>query len=175
MLKKIALVLAGVIALILILAAMQPNTMHVERKITVNAKPAKVFAQFNDFHKMAAWSPWEKKDPAMKRTYEGAKSGKGAVYGWDGNGQVGAGRMEIVESTAPSKIQVKLDFLRPMVGHDTVEYTFVKNGKATDVTWSMEGPVPFVGKIFHLFMNVDKMVGADFETGLANVKAIAEK
>jgi len=175
MLKKIAIALGVVIALILILASTQPGTFHVERKIVVNAKPAKVFALFNDLHSMSSWSPWEKKDPAMKRTYEGAKSGKGAVYAWDGNSQVGAGRMEITEVVPSSKIDVKLDFLRPMVAHDTVTYSFVKAGKATEVTWAMDGQVPFVGKIFHLFMNVDKMVGGDFETGLANVKAVVEK
>lgn len=175
MLKKIAIGLGVIIALILILASMQPNTFHVERKIVVNASPAKVFAQFNDFHKWTAWSPWEKKDPAMKRTFEGAKSGKGSVYVWDGNSQVGAGRMEIVDEVAASKIDVKLDFLRPMVGHDTATYTFVKAGKTTEVTWAMDGQVPFVGKIFHLFMNMDKMIGSDFETGLANVKAVVEK
>jgi len=175
MLKKIAIALGVVIALILILASMQPRTFHVERKIVVNAAPAKVFAQFNDFHNWISWSPWEKKDPAMKRTYEGAKSGKGSVYAWDGNSQVGAGRMEITEVVPPSKIDVKLDFLRPMVAHDTATYTFVASGKTTEVTWSMDGQVPFVGKIFHLFMNMDKMIGGDFETGLANVKAVVEK
>ena len=175
MLKKIVIALAAVVAIILILAAMQPNTFHVERKAVINAKPARVFAQFNDFHKWEAWSPWEKMDPAMKRTYSGKASGKGAVYAWEGNGKVGAGSMEITESAASSKIIMSLDFKKPMVAHDTGTFTFAKSGKGTEVTWAMDGQVPFVGKIFHVFMNMDKMIGKSFEDGLANLKAIVEK
>src|SRR5678809_735754 len=126
MLKKIAIALAAVVAIILILAAMQPNTFHVERKAVINAKAAKVFALFNDFRKWEAWSPWEKMDPAMKRAYSGKASGKGAAYAWEGNGKVGAGSMEITESVAASKIVLNLDFKKPMVAHDTGTFTFVK-------------------------------------------------
>jgi len=175
MLKKLAIALGVIIALILVLAAMQPNTFHVERKLVINAAPAKVFAEFNDFHKWEAWSPWNKMDPAMKRTYSGSTKGKGASYAWEGNSKVGAGSMEITESTPSSKIVTNLDFKKPMVCHDTSTFTFAKSGKGTEVTWAMDGEVPFVGKIFHLFMNMDKMIGKSFEDGLANVKAIVEK
>jgi len=175
MLKKIGLVLAALVIVILVLASFQPKTFRVERAAVMNAKPAVVFAQFNDLHNWMAWSPWEKRDPAMKRTYDGPKSGKGAGYGWDGNGRVGAGRMTIVESTAPSRIVVDIDFSRPMVAHDKGIYTFTKVAGGTEVRWAMEGQVPFVGRIFHLFTNMDKMIGGDFETGLANLKTIVEK
>ena len=111
----------------------------------------------------------------MKRTYSGAASGKGAVYAWDGNRNVGSGRMEILDASAPAKIVIKLDFFTPFEGHNTAEFTMLPQGDATNLTWLMHGPAPFMAKIMHVFMNIDRMVGKDFEIGLANLKRLTEK
>jgi hypothetical protein len=139
----------------------------------MKAAPAKILAQINDFHNWGAWDPWAKMDPSMKVTYSGAAKGKGAVYAWEGNGKVGSGRMEITDST-PTQVDMNLDFIKPMAGHDTATFTLQPQGDSTQVTWAMNGKVPFVGKIFHVFMNMDKMIGGSFESGLADMKAIAE-
>jgi hypothetical protein len=171
----IAVVLAIAIAVVLILAASKPATFRVERAIDVKAPPEKIFALINDFHQWVSWSPYENKDPAMKRSYSGAESGKGAVYGWEGNGQVGAGRMEILEESIPSKILIKLDFFKPFEGHNTAEFTMLPQGGATHLSWVMRGPAPFISKLMQVFMNLDHMIGKDFETGLANLKKLTEK
>jgi polyketide cyclase/dehydrase/lipid transport protein len=171
----IAVVLAIAIAVVLILAASKPATFRVERAIDVKAPPEKIFALINDFHQWVSWSPYENKDPAMKRSYSGAESGKGAVYGWEGNGNVGAGRMEILEESIPSKILIKLDFFKPFEGHNTAEFTMLPQAGATHLSWVMRGPAPFISKLMQVFMNLDHMIGKDFETGLANLKKLTEK
>jgi hypothetical protein len=169
----IAIVLAVVVVLILALA--KPDTLRVQRSITVRALPEEIFPLINDFHRWGNWSPYEHKDPAMKRSYSGAASGKGAVYGWEGNKNVGSGRMEILDAAAPSKIVVKLDFFTPFEGHNTAEFTMLPQGDATNVTWLMHGPAPFMSKVMQVFINMDNMIGKDFEIGLANLKNITEK
>ena len=171
----IAVVLAIAIAVVLILAATKPDTFSVQRATTVKATPEKIFSLINDFHQWGSWSPYENKDPAMKRSYSGAESGKGAVYAWDGNNNVGSGRMEILESTTPSKIVIKLDFFKPFEGHNTAEFTMLPQGDGTHVTWLMHGPAPFMNKLMQVFMNLDKMIGKDFEAGLVNLKTVTEK
>ena len=171
----IAIVLAIAIAIVLILAATKPDTFSVERATTVKAPPEKIFSLINDFHQWGSWSPYENKDPAMKRSYSGAENGKGAVYAWDGNKNVGSGRMEILEAPAPAKIVIKLDFFTPFEGHNTAEFTMLPQGDATNVTWLMHGPAPFMNKVMQVFMNLDKMIGRDFEIGLANLKRLTEK
>ena len=171
----IAVVLAIAIAILLILAATKPDTFTVRRATTVKAAPEAIFPLINDFHQWGTWSPYETKDPAMKRTYSGAASGNGAVYAWQGNKNVGSGRMEILDSSAPSKIVIKLDFFAPFEGHNTAEFTMLPQGDVTNVTWLMHGPVPFMAKIMHVLMNIDRMVGKDFEIGLANLKRLTEK
>lgn len=171
----IAVILAIAIAVVLIFAATKPDTFSIRREITVQAPAEKVFALINDFHQWIAWSPWEHKDPALKRTYSGADSGKGAVYGWEGDKNVGTGRMEIRESTAPSKIVIQLDFLKPFEAHNTAEFTMLPQGDGTQVTWLMHGPARFVTKLIQVVMNLDNMIGKDFEAGLANLKRINEK
>jgi len=171
----IAVVLAIAIAIILILAAAKPDTFRVQRATTVKAPPERIFPLINDFHQWATWSPYENKDPAMKRSYSGTASGKGAVYAWEGNKNVGSGRMEILDASAPAKIVIKLDFFTPFEGHNTAEFTMLPQGDATNVTWLMYGPLPFMGKIMHVFVNMDRMVGKDFEIGLANLKRVTEK
>ena len=171
----IAVVLAIAIAIILILAATKPDTFRIERSATVNAPSEKVFALINDFQQWRAWSPWENKDPDLKRTYSGAERGKGAVYAWEGNKNVGSGRMEVLDAAAPSKVVIKLDFFAPFEAHNTAEFTMLPQGNATNVHWVMHGPAQFISKVMQVFVSLDKMIGKDFETGLANLKNLAEK
>jgi uncharacterized protein YndB with AHSA1/START domain len=175
----IAVVLAVAIAVILILAMTKPDTFSVRRGATVKAPPEKIFSLINDFHQWGTWSPWENKDPGMQRSYSGAASGRGAVYAWEGNKNVGTGRMEIIDASQPSKIVIKLDFFKPFEAHNTAEFTMLPQGDATNaatnVTWLMHGPAPFMSKVMQVFMNIDKMIGKDFETGLANLKKVTEK
>jgi hypothetical protein len=172
--KKVALALVVFIVAVLMYAATRPDTLHVERSATVNASPEKIFPLINDFHSWTSWSPYEKKDPAMKRTYSGAPAGKGAIYEWDGNSEVGSGRMEITDATAPLKIVIKLDFIKPFEGHNIAQFTMQPGGGATNVVWSMDGPSAYLGKVIGVFMNMDRMIGTDFEAGLANLKTLAE-
>ena len=171
----IAIVLAIAIAIVLILAAIKPGTFSVRRATTVKAPPEKIFSLINDFHQWGSWSPYENKDPAMKRSYSGAASGKGAVYAWDGNNNVGSGRMEILDTSVPAKIVIKLDFFKPFEGHNTAEFTMLPQGGVTTVTWAMHGPAPLMSRVMQVFMNIDNMVGKDFEIGLANLKRLTEK
>jgi len=175
MFKKIAIVVVLLIAALLAYAATRPDTFRVQRAASIKAPPEKIFALLNDFQRWEAWSPWEKKDPAMKRAFSVVTSGKGAVYSWEGNKEVGQGRMEIAEAVPPSKLAIKLDFLKPFEAHNTVEFTLAPKDGATNVTWAMQGDTPYLAKIVHVFLNMDSLVGKDFETGLANLKAAAEK
>ena len=171
----VAAVLLVAIAAILVLAAMKPDTFRVERTASIKAPPEKIFPLISDFDNWGAWSPYEKKDPNMKRTRSGAANGKGAVYAWEGDKNVGKGRMEIAEASPPSKVSLKLDFERPFEAHNIVNFTMETKGDATSVTWAMQGPVPYMAKIAHVIFNMDRMVGRDFEAGLANLKTLAEK
>ena len=175
MFKTIGSIVLVLIASVLIFAATRPDTFRVQRVASIQAPPEKVFAFINDFHRWRAWSPWEKKDPAMKRTLSAAASGTGAVYAWEGNGEVGAGRMQITESSPPSRVAISLEFVKPFEAHNSVEFTLEPRGDATSVSWVMQGPVPYFAKIIHMFFDMDSMVGKDFETGLASLKALAEK
>jgi uncharacterized protein YndB with AHSA1/START domain len=173
----IAVVLAILIAIILVLAAAKPDSFSVRRTAVVKAPPDRLFPLISSFHQWAGWSPWENRDPGMKRTYSGPESGRGAVYAWDGNKNVGSGRMEILDATPPSKIVIKLDFFKPFEGHNTAEFIFVpeRDASATSITWVMHGPSSFMSKVMQVFMNLDKMIGKDFEAGLANLKSLAEE
>jgi uncharacterized protein YndB with AHSA1/START domain len=175
MLKKIAIVVLVLAAALLGLAAIQPDGFRVQRSASIKAPPEKIFPLISDFRRWSAWSPWERLDPAMKRGYDGPTSGKGAVYEWSGNREVGAGRMEIVEAAAPSKVGIKLDFLAPFEAHNFAEFTLVSAGDGTTVTWAMYGPNTFVSKLMSVFVSMDGMVGGYFESGLANLKAASEK
>ncbi|MGQ0810689.1 MAG: SRPBCC family protein [Nitrospiraceae bacterium] len=175
MFKIIAIVVVVLIAALLIYAATKPDTFRVQRATTIKAPPEKIFPLINDFHSWGAWSPYEKLDPAMKRTYSGAAHGKGAVYEWESNGKAGKGRMEIAEASPPSKVTINLDFMKPFEAHNTAEFTLEPKGDSTNVTWAMYGPSPYMAKVIHIFFSMDSMVGKDFETGLANLKTVAEK
>ena len=178
MLKTIAwivAVLVVIVAGILIYAATRPDDFRVQRTATIKAPPEKIFALINDLRSWNLWSPYEKKDPAMKRTFSGAASGKGAVYEWDGDKNVGKGRMEITEATPSAKILIKLDFIKPFEGHNTAEFTMEPKSDGTVVTWAMYGSASLMMKAMGLFMNMDNMIGNDFAAGLASLKAAAEK
>ena len=175
MFKKIALVIVVLVVAVLGYAATKPDSLHVQRSATIKAPPARVFPLINDFHSWSAWSPYEKVDPAMKKTYTGPANGKGAVYEWEGNSQVGKGRMEITDTSDPSRVTIKLDFIKPFEGHNVAEFTLVPQGDSTVVTWAMDGPSPYVVKLMGVFVNMDNMIGKDFETGLTNLRTLAEK
>jgi uncharacterized protein YndB with AHSA1/START domain len=175
--KKILITLGVLLGIVVVLAgvvAMQPNTFRVVRSATMAAPPDKVFAQVNDFHNWEAWSPWAEKDRDAKSTYGGPTMGEGATFAWDGNDEVGAGKMTILESKPNELIKIKLEFSRPMQDASTTEFTFTPVAGGTEVKWDMYGDHTFMSKAFCMFMNMDKMVGGDFEKGLANIKKIAE-
>jgi hypothetical protein len=176
MLKLIGGLAVVAIAVILILAAMKPSDFVVERSVTINTPPERIAPLINDFHNWNEWSPWAKLDPDMKTSFSGAPSGVGSVYEWEGNSKVGKGRMEI-RSIQPAKTTIKLDFLKPFEGHNTADFVLEPEGNsATRVTWVMYGPLTFIpGKVMSVFTNMDSMIGDDFQRGLANLKATAEK
>ena len=174
MIKKIAIALGAVVIIFLGVVAMQPADFRIERSAAIAAPPADVFAQVNDFHNWTAWSPWEKLDPALKKTYSGAAAGGGAVYEWAGNDQVGTGRMTLTDSQPSNLIRIKLEFIKPFEATNTTEFLLTPDGGGTKVTWSMTGNNNFMAKAAGLFMNMEKMVGGDFEKGLAQMKTVAE-
>ncbi|HEX2933508.1 MAG TPA: SRPBCC family protein [Candidatus Binatia bacterium] len=174
MLKIIFLTLAVIIVVLVVIIALQPSQFRVARSTTIAAPPPAVFAQVNDFHRWEAWNPWGKIDPAMKQNYEGAPAGVGAVYTWVGNNELGEGRMTIAESRPSELIRVKLEFFKPFAATNTAEFTFKPEGNQTAVSWSMFGDNNFMAKAIHLFMNMDKMIGGQFEKGLASMKSVVE-
>jgi len=174
MLKIIGIAVLVVVGAVLVLAAFRPDSFRIQRAATIKAPPEKIAAVLSDFHGWEAWSPWEKMDPALKRSYSGAAKGKGAVCAWQGNREVGEGRMEITEA-APSRVAIDLDFVKPFEAHNKVVFTLVPKGDSTEVTWAMQGLLPYVAKVVHVVFDMDGMVGKQFETGLANLKAVAEK
>jgi hypothetical protein len=167
----LVVLLAGILAF----AASKPDSFGVRRATSVKAPPEKIIPLIVDFHRWRCWSPYEHRDPQMKRTLSGAASGTGAIYEWDGNNKVGAGRMEILDSSPPSKVTIKLDFIRPFEGHNIAEFILDRTGNVTTLTWAMHGPNRYISKLMGLLLDMDRMIGKDFETGLANLKALAEK
>jgi hypothetical protein len=178
MLKKILLIVAVVIAVpvagILLYATTRPDTFRVERTAEIKAPPEKIYPLIADLRRNTEWSPWEKKDPGMKRTYGGAPSGVGATYEWAGNSEIGSGRIEITEAS-PSKVAMKLDFIEPFEAHNLADFTLVPAGGGTNVTWAIHGPMPYISKVITMFCDMDQMIGKEFETGLADLKKVAEK
>ncbi|ODT17319.1 MAG: polyketide cyclase [Kaistia sp. SCN 65-12] len=178
MLKFIAIVAALlVVALgaVVAYAATRPDRMRIARETRIQAPAEKIFPLIADFHDWRQWSPYEKLDPDMQRRYAGPESGQGAVYEWSGGGKAGAGRMEITEAATPSRIRIALDFTKPMRTSNVAEFALDADGDATRVTWSMDGPAPLVARVMGLFIDMDKLIGGDFETGLANLKRAAEQ
>lgn len=178
MLKIVAIIAVVVVVAIVALlgyAATKPDHFRIARSTVIKAPPERIYALLDDFHAWGAWSPYEKLDPAMTRTYGGPASGLGSTYAWSGDGKAGAGRMEIVEAAAPSKLVVDLNFTKPFQSRSKTIFTLVPEGGATRVTWAMEGPSPFLFRVMDVIFNMDKTAGKDFETGLASLKAQAEK
>jgi Polyketide cyclase / dehydrase and lipid transport len=172
---RIFLVIFLLIGGLLAYATTKPDSFRVERSIDIKASPAKIFPYVNDLRKGPEWSPWEKTDPQMKRTYNGPVAGKGAGYAWDGNKEAGKGKMTITESVENQKVIVALHFDEPMVGDNVVEYILTPKGDQTNVKWAMGGPMPFISKVICIFMDMDKMIGGQFEKGLQSLKTVAEK
>jgi hypothetical protein len=175
MVETILIALALIIFVLLIIVALQPSEFRVVRTAAMAAPAPAVFAQVNDFHNWEAWSPWAKLDPAMKQSYEGPPAGTGAIYTWNGSKQVGEGRMTITESRPSDLVRINLEFFKPFAANNLTEFTFRPAGNHTEVTWNMTGKNNFIAKAIHLFMNMDKMVGGQFEQGLAQMKSVVEK
>ncbi|HEY2559071.1 MAG TPA: SRPBCC family protein [Caldimonas sp.] len=173
--QTVLVVIAVLIVGVVVAAAMRPSDFTVQRSASIAAAAEKIYPFLVDFRQWPAWSPWEKLDPDMKRTHSGAASGPGAAYAWEGSRKVGAGRMEIRDVAPPSKVVIQLDFVRPFEAHNITEFSLAPRAGATEVSWQMRGPAPFVSKVMGLFVDMDKMIGKDFEQGLANLKAAAEK
>lgn len=175
MIKTIAIVLVALVATVLAIAATRPDTFRVRRTATIAAPPEQIYALIHDFHAWSAWSPYEKLDPAMMRTHGGAAAGVGAVYAWESRGKAGVGRMEITDVSPAERVTIRLDFETPFRSSNTTEFTLEPRGAATRVTWAMHGPSPFVTRVFGLFFDMDRLIGGDFETGLANLRTLAER
>jgi hypothetical protein len=175
--KKIVRCVAGffaVVAVFLTYVALKPSTFHVERRMTINAPAAMVFQQINNFHNWNGWSPWAKMDPNAKNQFSGAEAGTGASFSWQGNKNVGEGKMTIIGSNAPTLVRIQLDFLKPFPGTSVAEFNIIPQGSQSTVTWKMDGNHSFIPKIFATFCNMDKMIGENFESGLASIKGITE-
>lgn len=174
MLKRVAIILGLLVVGLLAVIAMRPDTFHVERSMTFTGPPAAAFGLVNDFHQWSQWSPWEKLDPGMQRTFDGQAAGAGAGYAWKGTDKVGEGRMTITGSQPSSRVDIKLEFIKPWPATNATTFTFVPQGAETQVVWAMEGQCNFVSKAVGLFMSMDNLVGKDFELGLAQMKTVAE-
>ncbi len=174
MLTTILVILVVVIAMILLLAASKPNSYRVERSGTIQAPPERIFPLINDFRNWPQWSPWEKLDPAMKKDLGGPPSGVGSSYAWEGNSKAGKGRMEITESNPPTRVKLNLNFVKPFKSDNVTEFNLQPRDTGTHVHWTMNGPAPMMTKVMMVFMNMDKMIGRDFDEGLANLKRVAE-
>lgn len=174
MLKKILIVIVLAVVGLLGYAATRPDSYRVERSTTIAAPPAVVFSHLEDFRLWTAWSPWEKLDPQMKRTYEGPEKGVGAAYAWEGNKDVGKGKMTITEAQPPASVSYKLEFIEPFASQAQTTFRLAPQGNATSVTWEMAGNSNYMMKLFGIFMNMDKAIGGDFERGLTNLKLVAE-
>jgi uncharacterized protein YndB with AHSA1/START domain len=169
-----ALLAVAIIALLLY-ASTKPDSFRILRKTQIKATPEKVFALIKDFRQWVKWSPWEKMDLTMQKTFSGAESGVGTIYEWEGNKKVGKGRMEILESVPFEKVVIKLDFFAPFEAHNTAQFTLLPQGDTTEITWEMFGPSPLISKLMGTFFNMDALIGKDFEAGLAAMKVDAEK
>lgn len=167
----VAVLIVGVLAFTLA----KPNTFRIERTATINAPPEKVFPLIDDFHNWTQWSPWENVDPSLKRSYSGAPRGQGAIYAWEGNDKVGSGRMEITQSAAPSKVILRLEFIKPFAAVNTTEFTVTPNAAGSTVSWAMFGPSSFMHKFMSTMFNMNDLLAKQFDSGLANMKAAAEK
>jgi uncharacterized protein YndB with AHSA1/START domain len=174
MLKKALIGVAVLVVALIAFISTRPSTFHVERSLAIAAPPAVAYGYVNELKRWPDWSPWEKLDPAMKRTFEGPAGGVGASYYWSGNDQVGEGRMTVTDSVPASKVAMKLEFMRPWESTSSVEFALKPEPTGVNVTWAMNGDHNFMSNAMSLFMDMDKMVGTDFEKGLVQLKAASE-
>jgi hypothetical protein len=174
MLKWILLSVVALVVVFIAVVAVQPADFKIERSATLRAPASAAFAQVNDFQNWRAWSPWEKIDPALKRSYDGPKAGTGAIYAWQGNKDVGEGRMTITESRPGELVRIKLEFFKPFAATNTAVFSFKPAGDSTAVTWTMTGQNNFLSKAMCLFVDMDRMVGGMFEQGLTQMKTVVE-
>ncbi|CAE6734730.1 hypothetical protein R69746_02204 [Paraburkholderia aspalathi] len=173
MLKVILITVVAAVGLLLIFAATRPDNFRIERSVRIEAPPERVYGLIDDLHQFNRWNPFLRKDPAAQGTYSGTPSGKGARYAWQGE-KVGVGQMEIVDTAAPANVTMNLDFIKPFEAHNMADFTLKPEAGATQVTWAMYGPAPFLSKLMQVFVSMDRMVGKDFEDGLSNLKTLAE-
>ena len=174
MMKKIAIGIFAAVVLLIVVAAFQPSDFRTSRSVNVSASSSEVFEHVNNLHKWEAWSPWDKMDPNMTRTYNGPESGVGASFGWSGNSEVGEGRSTIVESRPLEVIKFKLEMKKPFEATNDVEFTFKPDGENVLVSWTMMGKKNLIMKAVGLFLDCDKMVGEQFEKGLSQLKTVVE-
>lgn len=175
MIKTIALLLVLAIGALLLYAASRPKVMAVQRSALIQAPAEKIHPLINDLHRFNTWNPYEKKDPAIKGSYRGPASGPGAGYDFEGNKDVGKGSLQITGAVVPASVTMELHMIEPMEGRNTIAFTLAPRGEATEVTWAMHGPSPFIARLAGVFFDMDRMIGRDFEAGLANLKSVAEK
>ncbi|CAB3797164.1 hypothetical protein LMG28614_04512 [Paraburkholderia ultramafica] len=173
MLKTLLIIAVAAVGLLLAYAATRPDSFRIERSLRIEAPPERIYALIDDLHRFNLWNPFLRKDPATQGIYSGTPSGKGARYAWQSD-KVGVGQMEIVDTTAASSVTMSLDFITPFEAHNMAEFTLKPDANATQVTWAMHGPVPFLSKLMQVFVSMDRMVGKDFEDGLSNLKTLAE-
>ena len=171
----VVIAVVAVVAALLALAATRPATFRIHRAAVIQAPPERIYPFISDFHNWVYWSPYEKLDPTMRKSYTGSANGQGAVYEWEGNSKAGQGRMEITDTSAPSRVIIKLDFLKPFEGHNISEFSLDGKDNSTQVTWAMHGPNSYMAKAMSIFISMDQLLGKEFENGLANLKAAAEK
>lgn len=174
MAKKIGIAVLGLLVVLIVVIALRPAHFRIERSAVVAAPPSAVFEQVNDFHNWPKWSPWEKLDPGMKKTFSGPPAGNGAAYAWTGNDKAGEGKMTITGSKPSEQVDIQLEFIKPFAATNQATFKLTPSGAGTNVQWVMEGNNGFVSKAFALFVDVDKMVGKDFEQGLANLNVAAK-
>lgn len=167
--------LLGLIVLVMLYAATRPSSFRVDRAITISAEPSKIMPLLTDLHRFADWSPWQHLDPQMSTTYSGSPYGPGAIYEWSGNKDVGSGRMQILDVVDPTLVRTRITFIEPFASENIAEYRLTPKGAATEVVWSMSGPMPYVSKLMSVFVSMDSMIGGDFERGLGNLKQVAER
>lgn len=174
MIKKLLLAVVVVLAVFAVFVATRPGSYRVSRSKAISAPPTTVYAQVADFHQWEKWSPWAKLDPAMKTSFEGPVGAAGSSYAWTGNDKVGEGRMTIEEARPGERLRIRLEFVRPFASTNSTTFTFAPKSGATETTWTMQGNNGFAGKAFGIFMDMDKMIGNDFDKGLAQLKTVAE-
>jgi uncharacterized protein YndB with AHSA1/START domain len=174
MILRVMIIIAIWIAIVLVVAVTKTKTFRVQRSISIDAPPARVFTLIDDLHNRAQWAPQDREDSSMMRTYGGPANGKGAVSEWTSSGSAGSGRMLITESLRPTRVSIQVDWVRPFVARNLNEFVLESSGKSTKVIWTMQGPNLYVMRIMAIFVNMDRTMGKHFDTGLANLKAVVE-